>query len=102
VKTVDNTRTNLMRKLNLHDVASLTRYALDIGLIEPKKRSKALRRRNPLPNRFSTRSRHSSPLSYSMNNVSKKFCLILASAALVFRGCVEAHASFADQPRCSG
>jgi DNA-binding NarL/FixJ family response regulator len=36
-KTVDNHRTNLMRKLNLHDVASLTRYALDIGLIEPKK-----------------------------------------------------------------
>jgi hypothetical protein len=26
-----------MRKLNLHDVASLTRYALEIGLIEPKK-----------------------------------------------------------------
>ena len=36
VKTVDNHRTNLMRKLNLHDVASLTRYAVDIGLIEPK------------------------------------------------------------------
>ena len=36
-KTVDNHRTNLMRKLNLHDVASLTRYALEIGLIEPKK-----------------------------------------------------------------
>jgi DNA-binding NarL/FixJ family response regulator len=35
-KTVDNHRTNLMRKLNLHDVASLTRYALDIGLIEPR------------------------------------------------------------------
>ena len=34
VKTVDNHRTNLMRKLNLHDVASLTRYALEIGLIE--------------------------------------------------------------------
>jgi DNA-binding NarL/FixJ family response regulator len=32
-KTVDNHRTNLMRKLNLHDVASLTRYALEIGLI---------------------------------------------------------------------
>jgi len=26
-----------MRKLNLHDVASLTRYALEVGLIEPKK-----------------------------------------------------------------
>jgi DNA-binding NarL/FixJ family response regulator len=37
VKTVDNHRTNLMRKLNLHNVASLTRYALEIGLIEPKK-----------------------------------------------------------------
>jgi len=34
VKTVDNHRTNLMRKLNMHDVASLTRYALDIGLID--------------------------------------------------------------------
>lgn len=37
IKTVDNHRTNLMRKLDLHDVASLTRYALEIGLIEPKK-----------------------------------------------------------------
>jgi len=37
VKTVDNHRTNLMRKLNLHDVASLTRYALEVGLIELKK-----------------------------------------------------------------
>lgn len=37
VKTVDNHRTNLMRKLNLHDVASLTRYALEIGLIEQKR-----------------------------------------------------------------
>jgi DNA-binding NarL/FixJ family response regulator len=37
VKTVDNHRTNLMRKLNLHDVASLTRYALETGLIEPRK-----------------------------------------------------------------
>lgn len=34
VKTVDNHRTNLMRKLDLHDVASLTRYALEIGLID--------------------------------------------------------------------
>jgi len=33
VKTVDNHRTNLMRKLNLHDVASLTRYSLEIGLV---------------------------------------------------------------------
>lgn len=37
IKTVDNHRTNMMRKLNLHDVASLTRYALEIGLIEHKK-----------------------------------------------------------------
>lgn len=35
-KTVDNHRTNLMRKLNLHDVASLTRYAFEVGLIEPR------------------------------------------------------------------
>jgi DNA-binding NarL/FixJ family response regulator len=37
VKTVDNHRTNLMRKLNLHDVASLTRHALEVGLIQPRK-----------------------------------------------------------------
>jgi len=37
VKTVDNHRTNLMRKINLHDVASLTRYAVEIGLVEHKK-----------------------------------------------------------------
>ncbi len=36
MKTVDNHRSNLMRKLNLHDVASLTRYAITIGLIDPK------------------------------------------------------------------
>ena len=36
VKTIDNHRTNLMRKLDLHDVASLTRYAVDTGLIQPK------------------------------------------------------------------
>ncbi|MFI5337418.1 MAG: response regulator [Opitutales bacterium] len=36
VKTVDNHRTNLMRKLNLHDVASLTRYALEIGLVDQR------------------------------------------------------------------
>ncbi|MEY4090682.1 MAG: hypothetical protein RJB55_2953 [Verrucomicrobiota bacterium] len=32
-KTVDNHRTNLMRKLDLHDVAGLTRYALENGII---------------------------------------------------------------------
>jgi DNA-binding NarL/FixJ family response regulator len=37
VKTVDNHRTNLMRKLNLHDVASLTRYAMEVGIVEQKK-----------------------------------------------------------------
>jgi DNA-binding NarL/FixJ family response regulator len=31
-KTVDNHRTNLMRKLDIHDVASLTRHALEHGL----------------------------------------------------------------------
>jgi len=36
MKTVDNHRSNLMRKLNLHDVASLTRYAIGTGLIVPK------------------------------------------------------------------
>lgn len=36
MKTVDNHRSNLMRKLNLHDVASLTRYALGVGMIESK------------------------------------------------------------------
>jgi DNA-binding NarL/FixJ family response regulator len=35
-KTVDNHRTNLMRKLNIHDVASLTRHALGRGLLEDK------------------------------------------------------------------
>ncbi|MBL9202791.1 MAG: response regulator transcription factor [Opitutaceae bacterium] len=35
-KTVDNHRTNLMRKLNLHDVASLTRHALETGLVQPR------------------------------------------------------------------
>jgi DNA-binding NarL/FixJ family response regulator len=30
-KTVDNHRTNLMRKLNIHDIASLTRHAIEAG-----------------------------------------------------------------------
>ncbi|MDQ8204903.1 response regulator transcription factor [Pelagicoccus sp. SDUM812003] len=34
VKTVDNHRTNMMRKLDLHNVASITRYAMQNGLIE--------------------------------------------------------------------
>lgn len=37
VKTADNHRTNLMRKLGIHDVASLTRYAIQIGLVEERR-----------------------------------------------------------------
>jgi DNA-binding NarL/FixJ family response regulator len=33
-KTADNHRTNLMRKLDLHDIARLTRHAIDCGLLE--------------------------------------------------------------------
>lgn len=35
-KTADNHRTNLMRKLNLHDVARLTRHAIERGLLEER------------------------------------------------------------------
>ena len=35
-KTVEKHRQNLMRKLNIHDVASLTRYAIGAGIIESK------------------------------------------------------------------
>lgn len=35
-KTVSNHRTNIMRKLDVHDVVSLTRYAVDRGLVAPK------------------------------------------------------------------
>jgi DNA-binding NarL/FixJ family response regulator len=38
-KTVDNHRTNLMRKLDIHDVASLTRHALEHGLTENRGRA---------------------------------------------------------------
>lgn len=38
-KTVDNHRTNLMRKLNIHEVASLTRHALEHGLVEHRGRA---------------------------------------------------------------
>ncbi len=34
IKTVDNHRTNMMRKLDLHNVAAITRYALQNGMIE--------------------------------------------------------------------
>jgi DNA-binding NarL/FixJ family response regulator len=37
-KTVDNHRTNLMRKLDIHDVASLTRHALEMGILEDRSR----------------------------------------------------------------
>jgi len=37
VKTADNHRSNLMRKLNLHNAASLTRFAIQQGLIEETK-----------------------------------------------------------------
>jgi DNA-binding NarL/FixJ family response regulator len=36
VKTADNHRTNLMRKLDIHDVASLTRYAIQVGLVDDR------------------------------------------------------------------
>lgn len=38
VKTAENHRTNLMKKLDLHKVASLTRFAIEYGLIEPPTR----------------------------------------------------------------
>jgi DNA-binding NarL/FixJ family response regulator len=37
VKTVEKHRSNLMGKLDLHNVARLTSYAIDKGLVEPKK-----------------------------------------------------------------
>ena len=33
-KTVEKHRTRLMRKLNIHDTAGLTRYAIAVGIIE--------------------------------------------------------------------
>lgn len=38
VKTAENHRTNLMRKLDLHDVASLTRFAIEYGILRPPDR----------------------------------------------------------------
>lgn len=35
-KTVQNHRLQIREKLNIHDVASLTRYAIERGLIEPR------------------------------------------------------------------
>jgi len=34
VKTAENHRTNMMRKLDLHNAAALTRYAVDMGMVE--------------------------------------------------------------------
>lgn len=34
IKTVEKHRTNLMRKLNIHDTAGLTRHAISAGIIE--------------------------------------------------------------------
>jgi DNA-binding NarL/FixJ family response regulator len=35
VRTADTHRTNVMRKLNLHDVAALTRWAIANKLVDP-------------------------------------------------------------------
>lgn len=40
IKTAENHRTNLMKKLDLHDVASLTRFAIQNGLIDSYSRPK--------------------------------------------------------------
>jgi DNA-binding NarL/FixJ family response regulator len=37
VKTIDSHRTQLMERLNIHDVAGLVRYAMRTGLISPDK-----------------------------------------------------------------
>ena len=34
VKTAENHRTNLMRKLDLHDVASITRFSIEQGIVQ--------------------------------------------------------------------
>jgi DNA-binding NarL/FixJ family response regulator len=34
IKTVEKHRQSLMQKLNIHDVAGLTRYAIGSGIIE--------------------------------------------------------------------
>ena len=35
-KTVDKHRQHLMAKLNIHDIAGLTRYAINTGVIESR------------------------------------------------------------------
>jgi DNA-binding NarL/FixJ family response regulator len=37
VKTVETHRAELMRRLDIHDVAGLTRYAIRAGLVSPDK-----------------------------------------------------------------
>ena len=39
VKTVEKHRQSLMTKLDIHDVAGLTRYAIAAGIIEGRNRS---------------------------------------------------------------
>ena len=34
IKTIEKHREGLMRKLDMHDTAGLTRYAIDAGIIE--------------------------------------------------------------------
>jgi DNA-binding NarL/FixJ family response regulator len=36
-RTVDTHRTNMMQKLDIHDVATLVRYAVEHGLVSPKR-----------------------------------------------------------------
>jgi DNA-binding NarL/FixJ family response regulator len=36
-KTVENHRAKLMERLAIHDVASLTRYAVRVGLVDPER-----------------------------------------------------------------
>ena len=37
VKTIEAHRTNLMRRLGIHDIAGLTRFAVEAGLLPPKR-----------------------------------------------------------------
>jgi DNA-binding NarL/FixJ family response regulator len=37
VKTVETHRTQLMERLDIHDVAGLVRYAIRVGLVQPEK-----------------------------------------------------------------
>lgn len=42
IKTVENHRQHLMNRLNIHDIAGLTRYAIAQGIIETRARVKTL------------------------------------------------------------